>query len=219
MKTIKTKLFLLSTVFMIALVLCGVLFNILFLERYYIYKHRDIFSNVNKEITQEYINNGGNIQDFINEINHRWGIRCIITDRDLNIKYKTFSSRLKLDAMTLPKEIKQFVIENKIRLSKEDLYAVIKREEGQTSKLILLSQINTQEIIILTKPMEGIRESALIANEFYGLAGLVIIIFGGILIMLLSKKITGPVVEMSIVAEAISNLEFNKRVSFESFHV
>jgi signal transduction histidine kinase len=49
------------------------------------------------------------------------------------------------------------------------------------------------------------------------IAGLIVIFIGGIVILIFSKKITKPIIEMSNVAEGISNLEFDKRVNFKSY--
>jgi signal transduction histidine kinase len=64
--------------------------------------------------------------------------------------------------------------------------------------------------------MKGISESVAIANQFYIVAGLIIILLGGLFIIIFSKRITEPIVEMSNVAESIANLDFEKRVSSDS---
>ena len=76
--------------------------------------------------------------------------------------------------------------------------------------------MSTGEFIILRKPVKGIRENVSIANQFYIFAGLIVIFVGGIVILIFSKKITKPIIEMSNVAENISNLEFDKLVHIES---
>ena len=73
-----------------------------------------------------------------------------------------------------------------------------------------------ENIIILKKPVKSIHESVSIANQFYIFAGVIVIFIGGIFILIFSKKITKPIIEMSNVAENISNLEFDKRVNIES---
>jgi signal transduction histidine kinase len=64
--------------------------------------------------------------------------------------------------------------------------------------------------------MKGIQESVAIANQFYFFAGFVIILFGGIFIFIYSKKITRPIIEMSNVAEDISNMNFTKIVKIDT---
>ncbi|SFD26862.1 HAMP domain-containing sensor histidine kinase [Clostridium uliginosum] len=216
MKTIKVKLFLLFTMFMFFLVFCGIIFNALFLERYYIYKNRDIFIDTSKEITEEYINNKENISNFINEIDYVDGISCTIADINMNVKYYSFSEKLGSDETRLPKEIEQFVIENKMKLLKTYVYSTVEKPNGKAPKLVFSSRMNNGELIILKKPMQGIKKSVFIANQFYIFAGLIIIFIGGIFIFIFSRKITKPIIEMSNVAEDISNLEFDKRVNIYS---
>src|SRR5471030_414006 len=76
--------------------------------------------------------------------------------------------------------------------------------------------MNNGELIILRKPVKSIRESVSIANQFYIFAGTIMLLLGGIFILIFSKKITKPIIEMSKVAENISNLEFDKRVNIDS---
>ena len=73
-----------------------------------------------------------------------------------------------------------------------------------------------ENFIILKKPFKSIGQSVSIANQFYMIAGFIVIFIGGIFVLIFSKKITKPIIEMSNVAENISNLQFDKHVKFES---
>lgn len=216
MKTIRTKMAVIFVVFMVSLVLCSILLNALFLERYYIYKNRGVFVATNVSINEEYVRNIDNIADFINSIDRIEGISCIITDRNQNVKYNSFPQKSDPDAMRLPGEIEQLIFQNKSKLLNSYLYYVIEKPNDQAPKLVFISQMSGGELIILRKPLKGISESVSIANQFYIFAGLMIIFIGGLLIFTFSKKITKPVIEMSNVAEGISNMDFNKRVIYDS---
>lgn len=216
MKTIKTKLFLLFAILMVSVVFCGILLNALFLERYYIYKNKDIFIETSQKISEEYIVNKKNISEFINEIDRIDGISCTITDKNLKMKYNSFPKKSGPGALRLPKEIAELAKENELKLLKTYVYSIVEKKEGQAPKLVFLSSISKGGLIILTKPMKGISESVSIANNFYVLAGFIIVLIGGTLIFHFSNKITKPIIEMSNVAENISNLEFNKRVNIDS---
>ncbi len=201
---------------MVSLVLCGILLNALFLERYYIYKNRDVFIETSQKISEEYIHNKKNLSNFISLIDRMEGISCTIADRKLNIKFISYPQKSDPDAIRLPKEIEQLAVDNEMKLLKSYVYTVIEKPNDQAPKLVFLSRMSNGELIILKKPMKGISESVFIANQFYIFAGVVIMLFGGIFIVIFSKKITRPIIEMSHVAEAISNLEFNKRVNNNS---
>lgn len=216
MKTIRTKLSVFFLIFMVSLVLFGILLNALFLERYYVYKNKAVFIATSKEIGNEYTHNVNNITNFITQIDHLEGISCIITDAYKSVQYNSFPQKLDSDAEVLPGDVKQLVLKNKGRLSKTFVYAVSDKQNDQAPKLVFISQLDNGELIILRKPLSGISESVSIANQFYIFAGLISLFIGGIFIFVLSKQVTRPVIEMSNVAEGISNLDFNKRAIYDS---
>jgi two-component system, OmpR family, sensor histidine kinase VanS len=216
MKTIRIKLSMIFAVFMISLIFCGILLNVLFLERYHIYKNRDSFISVNKKISEEYVNNRKNIATFISVIDRFEGISCIITDKNQRVIYNSFPHKFDPDTTRIPAEVEQLVRENSTKLLKTYVYSAIEKPKDQVAKLVFISRLDSGELVILRKPLKGISESASIANQFYLFAGLLLILFGGIFIFVFSKTITKPVIEMSSVAEGISNLDFNKRVIYNS---
>ncbi|AOR23793.1 HAMP domain-containing sensor histidine kinase [Clostridium taeniosporum] len=213
MKTIRTKLLLIFTVVMIFLVLCGIFLNSIFLESYYIYKNKKIFLSANKKITSKYINDKENMDEYIDMIDNIDNIRTIIVNENFNIEYNSFPKKEpNRRDRGLSKEIKETILENEDKLLNEYVYYIEQRHDDSMNKLIFISSMNNGKFIILSKSLKGIYESASIANQFYMLAALIVIIIGGIFIFIFSKKITKPIIEMSNVAENISNLKFDKRV-------
>ena len=216
MKTIKTKLFLIFTIFMILVVVCGVLLNSIFLESYYIYKNKGIFVSVSEKISDEYINNKENSDEYINMVNSIDGISTTIVDQNFNIEFTSINQKSNINEKRVSKEIKQLILDNEKKISKKYIYDTEEKNNDQNTKLVFISKMSNGEFIILRKPVKGIHESVSIANQFYIFAGLIVIFIGGIFILIFSKKITKPIIEMSNVAENISNLEFDKRVNIES---
>ncbi len=216
MKTIKTKLFLIFTIFMILVVVCGVLLNSIFLESYYIYKNKGIFVSVSEKISYEYINNKENSDEYINMVNSIDGISTTIVDQNFNVEYTSVNKKSNVNEKRVSKEIKQLILDNEKKISKKYIYDTEEKNNDQNTKLVFISKMSNGEFIILRKPVKGIHESVSIANQFYIFAGLIVIFFGGIFILIFSKKITKPIIEMSNVAENISNLEFDNRVNIHS---
>ena len=216
MKTIKIKLILIFMILMISLVISGILLNSIFLESYYIYKNKGIFVSVSEKISDEYINNKENSNEYINMINSIDGISTTIVDQNFNIEFTSINQKSNSNEKPVSKEIKQLILNNEKKISKKYIYDVEQKNNDQNTKLVFISKMSTREFIILRKPVKGIHESVSIANQFYIFAGLIVIFVGGIFILIFSKKITKPIIEMSNVAENISNLEFDKLVSIES---
>lgn len=216
MKTIKTKLFLVFTVSMVSLVLCGILFNALLLQKYYIYKNKRIFIEASRQIIEEFINNRKNFNYFIGQLDRVDGISCTITDKNRNVKLNSFPERPDQNAMRLPSEIEQMILKNEGKLVNSYIYSVVEKPNEQSPKLVFISQMSGGELVILRKPLKGIDESVSIANEFYIFAGFFIIILGGIFTFVFSVRITRPIIEMSIVAQDISNMDFSRKVTVKT---
>ena len=216
MNTIKIKLFLIFSIIMVCYVLCGMLLNVLFLEDYYIYKNKGIFTEISRGIGEEYANNSGNIPEYIEMVDRSEGINCTVTDKNMQVRYNSFTQKNGREAKKLPKAILRLIVENKLKLADTYVCAVVEKQNDQAPKLVFISRMQTGELIILKKSMKGIRESADIANQFFVLAGILLILIGGIFIFIFSRRLTSPVIEMSEVAEQISRLEFDKRVEVHS---
>ena len=216
MKSIKTKLFLSFLGLMIAFIICGLLFNYFFLEQYFLYKAKSSFVETSNQIVDTYKNNPDNIDDILNIVEQTDGISTIIVDNNLNIRYSSQLEKAIVKSKRLSYEIEQLVQKNTNNLKRDYLFTTIKKLNTQEREIVFINHYSDNDFVILIKPMKSISESVSISNQFYIFAGLIILIFGVIFIYIFSKKITKPVTEMSNVATAITNLEFDKRVNYTS---
>ncbi|UZT08577.1 HAMP domain-containing sensor histidine kinase [Clostridium sp. LQ25] len=216
MKTIKTKLFLIFMLLMALLILSGILLNSLFLEHYYIYKNKTILINTSQTIKDQYISNSNieNSYDSIDTISLSYGIDTLIVDENYNIEYNSFDLKRMHMKKFIDKPTYQAISNFKNGLSQNTVLYV--RENESKNKLVCVTNIDKSKYLILTKNVKTIEDSVQIANEFYLIAGLIVFSAGSLFILFFSKKITKPIVEMSNVAENISNLEFDKIVHVNS---
>jgi two-component system sensor histidine kinase VanS len=215
-KTIRAKLTCIFMIFMVSLVLICIMLNSIFLESYYIYKNKNILVLKSEKVKYEYINNKENNYEYADAIQSIDNINTVITDKDFNIKYNSLQQKSNKEEKQLSKEMKQTILENKKAISEEYLYYSGNKNKNQRRNLILISQINNGDIIILRKSYKGILESVSIANEFYIIASCIVIFTSVIFIFIFSRRITGPIVEMSKVTENISDLKFDKLVNVTS---
>jgi len=216
MKTIKTKIFIIFTIFMFFVVLSGIILNSIFLEEYYIYKNKSVFISISEKISNEYINDKENSYEYINNLVSIENISTAIVDQNLNIEYNSERIKKETNDKRLSKEIRQAILDNEKKISNRFLYYTEEKNNAQTNKLVFISKMNNGEIIILKKPFKSIGQSVSIANQFYLISGFIVIFIGGVFVLIFSKKITKPIIEMSNAAEDISNLKFEKRVNIQS---
>jgi len=210
MKTIKTKLFFIFMILMISLVLSGILLNSIFLESYYVYKNKGALISLSEKIANEYINDKENSYEYIDMIQSIDGINTIIVNNDFNVEYNSFRLKSVDEEKRLAREVRKTILDNQKKLSKKYVYYIDEKDNDQKTKLIYISKVSDEEYLILIKSVKSIHDSVQIANQFYIFAGCIVICVGAIFILIFSKKITKPIIEMSNVAENISNLKFDK---------
>ena len=72
-------------------------------------------------------------------------------------------------------------------------------------------QLDEEHYFIIRTPLESIRESADISNKFYFAVGLMIIILSGLVIMVVTRRITRPISELTELSRKMSDLDFEAK--------
>lgn len=216
MRTIKAKLFLFFMACIIAFAILSILLNLLFLEKYYIYKNKEAFVSAGSQIAAAYGQDPEGIQDFISQIDRTAGISCLIADQNMVIKFSSFPLKQDKDSQKLPSELEQLVRGSQAALETADIYTTIDTSDSKVREIVFISGIGDGDFLVMRKPVTWIIESASIANEFLLYTGLLILGIGGVLIYLLAIRVTRPIVEMSKVTKGIADLDFGKRVDVRS---
>lgn len=216
MKSIRTKISLIFAIAMFFMIILGVVINNLFLEKYYIYKNKNIFIDINDKIKDKYVNDRENFSDYIKFINEIENVNCIVTDSNLQVQYTSITRRGGFNPLRLPKDVEKIFKDNEGKLYNTYVYSIIEKPNEQEPKVVFLSKMDNGEIIILRKSMKGISESVSISNQFYIIVGIFIIFIGIIIIFIFSNRITKPIRQISDIAEDISNLKFDERVAYDS---
>lgn len=75
--------------------------------------------------------------------------------------------------------------------------------------LDLAGTLDSSKIIFLRSNFESIQESTDIANRFLAYIGIIAVIIGTILMLLISKRFTKPILELAGIAKKMTDLDFN----------
>ena len=188
-----------------------VILNNVILETFYLYSKTNTLKNLYAQINDYYNGKMPNINmeselekaalrnNFDILIRNEENISIYTSNKDFFIelieksksKYsKDFSELYKNDKMTI---IKQNDINNEIKY------------------VILQSKLDNGYFLYVRMPISSIKESVKISNTFlYMIAGIVILI-GGIIVLIISKHFTKPIVELNDIAKKMSNLDFSQK--------
>ena len=75
--------------------------------------------------------------------------------------------------------------------------------------IYLKGYIGDGKLIIVRSNFESIEESIAIANKFLAYIGLLAVIIGLIIMLIISKKFTKPILQLADIAKKMANLDFN----------
>lgn len=72
-------------------------------------------------------------------------------------------------------------------------------------------QFDNVYYFLIRSPLESIKESAAISNSFYFVVGAIIVVISGLIILVVTSRITRPISELTKLSEKMSDLDFEAR--------
>lgn len=190
--------------------------NTNFLERYYVSYKMDDLTQMYKEASNIIENSrieAQNDMEKLNRLSERNNISAIIADRSGNVIYMTAWEKNELLLARLMSYIFGDDQNNGEVLERTSYYEVrnVTDPANDTEYIEMWGYIDGVNLFIMRSPMESIQESALLANRFLLYMGCVALILGVILAEFLSRKITGPVLELAELSKKMANLDFEAK--------
>ena len=103
-------------------------------------------------------------------------------------------------------------------LSKEESYEmlIIKDRHLQQDYVDMWGVLDNGNLFLFRTPLEGIRESVELANRFLAYVGIGATIFSALIILVVSGKITEPVMELTHISEKMIQLDFDAKYTGKS---
>lgn len=89
-------------------------------------------------------------------------------------------------------------------------------DQLETRYIDLLGNLGNGKLMIVRSNFESIEESTKIANKFLSYIGLLTTIIGVIVMMIISKKFTQPILELADITKKMTNLDFNVKYKVTS---
>lgn len=81
--------------------------------------------------------------------------------------------------------------------------------EVDSSYIDLVGYLDNGYLVFIRSNFENIQESADIASRFLAIVGVVVIIIGSIIMFVVSKSMTKPILELSSISDKMASLDFN----------
>lgn len=124
-----------------------------------------------------------------------------------NVKEEGFLYKQMLRIFFLKDDDQEKILEN------TDHYVLrkIKDPQSGTDYLEMWGYLSDNVFVTMRSPLDSIRESATLANQFLVYLGIVGLLLGGILVWIFSRRITKPVLELAKLSEDMADLNFDAK--------
>ena len=214
-KSIRIKLFVSVCVVVVLTILFLIIINNIALEAFYVYSKKDVVKNVYEEINEKYNQNYTNeeIEEFIVHRASSNNIDILIKDNETEELLSSNSEEI--ESM---RRIKDAVkIDTGERWSR-NLYstkdAVVKLAKDTLNNrnyIVLTAKLDNGNDLCIRTPISAIKESLRISNNVLIIVGSISVFISAVIVSVVSKRFSSPILEISNIAKKMSNLDFSQK--------
>ncbi len=208
-KSVRMKLFLTMTFTSMVIIIFLMLANTFMIESYYVYTKKDkllqAYHTIDKYMSSTYIVHS-DIELELEKIAINNNFNIIITNEN-NVSIYASNKDYKQYMVGLEK-----IEKSKILYHNNNTYILeLKDLKNDITFLMLVGKLSNGDSAYIRMPISSITENVKISNQFLYIIGLITIIISGIVVLIISKKFTKPISEISSIANKMSNLDFSQK--------
>lgn len=221
--------------------------NNTFLERYYFHNKRQVVTGAYAQLNEAARNGQIGTDDFdmrLQKLSARYNISVLVMDEDsetirvsggdpavlradlwLHILFDALGEGDQEERTAEPpaggREGLGGLREDKTLESNESPFYILQlvtNSQMNVDYLDMWGFLDNGNLFFIRTALEGIRDSVEIANRFLAYVGLAASLASGILIWMVSKKVTDPILELAHISERMAHLDFDARYQGKSFN-
>lgn len=216
-KSLNRQFALIFCVLLAGTILLCLTLNSIFLEKYYIKNKQGVIKKAYKDINAAAVNGDISEEDFDLELEKTcriYNIELLVIDSDSRtIKTSGREEQAKALARQLWDHLILGIQEDDIILERDDVHVLQESMDfrSNTRYLEMWGMLDNEYWYLIRSPLEGIKDSAMIANRFLAYVGIVAMIAGGIITLFVTKKVTKPILELAKISEKMKDLNFEAK--------
>jgi len=193
-----------------------IIVNFLFAEKYYVHQKLIAVLKVFEQMKEEVDSSDSSIIDIVRQIEPENNFEYYIADSNMNMIYAnriflTPEDRLDPHRRMFEFDFKKYPLED----YRSDHPTIAKTDmmDGDRFRLLgKLEQDGTTYYIAIRLSVKSIREELNTANFFILYISSFALVTGGLLVYIIAKQLSKPIVEINRVAVGVSNMDFSSRV-------
>ena len=189
--------------------------NLFFMEKFYIRNKREAIVSAYRSISEALGTGDITSDEFDEELRHiceRYNIEMIVLDEDSQT-VKSSSNNSDFLVRVLWGNIIGSTDENKTILDSGKGYTIQIDEDRITGRkyLEMWGIVETGHLLLIRTTMESIRDSVIVSNTFMAYVALIAIVIGSVMILFISKRVSGPIEKVYRISDEMKKLNFEAK--------
>jgi len=212
LSSVKVKLFLSLSITVLLIILFMILVNNFALEQFYLYKKQITLKTVYESINDYYQkqNRDDDIQTELEKLSIKNNFDILIKDKNginLYTTNKNFST-----VMGSINDILDKVNDGK-EIESNDNFKIKQQRDTKNglSYMMLSGKLENGYFLYIRIPLNSIKDSVSISNNFLLMMAGFTILIASIMVTIVSRKFTEPILELNNIAKKMSNLDFSQK--------
>lgn len=199
----------------VAIMLITVLVNSQFLVHYYIYNKQTTLIDVYEKMERAVENSGASyegIAEELNEVVEVGNITLLILSGDGQRRIESTNER-QAQAMTM--QLRGYML-NEIRgevLVTSERYQICSTKDviDKSEYIEMWGYLKDGSAFLVRSPLESIRESVMLSNQFMIYTMLIMAVLGCIFVWYFTRRITNPILELATLSKRMADLDFDAK--------
>lgn len=212
--SVKVKLFTTLSITILMIIIFLILVNSFALENFYLYSKQRTLKAVYETINNYYKNSEqeNDIETELEKISVRNNFDILIKDNNgINIytTNRNFSSVME----SINDMINKFNVSSSKDIETNDKFSIKKQSDLKSgiTYVMLTGRLENGYFLYIRIPVNSIQDSVRISNNFLWLMAGFTILIASIMVSIVSRKFTDPILELNNIARKMSNLDFSQK--------
>ncbi len=210
--SVKVKLFITLSTTVLLIILFLIIVNNFALEKFYLYKKQNTLKSVYESLNDYYKTPGqdNDLQTELEKLSIKNNFDILIKDNNginLYTTNKNFSTVIGSINDILDK------IQGGKELESNDNFTIKKQRDSKNglSYMMLSGKLENGYFLYIRIPLNSIQDSVSISNNFLLMMAGFTILIASIMVTIVSRKFTEPILELNNIAKKMSNLDFSQK--------
>ena len=213
-KSIRTRLFLSLCIIVFSIIATLIILNNFVLKQFYEYNKikqlKDVYNVINYYYNkQDYEKN---LSEELDKIALKNNFNILITSEENVSIYssnKDFYSAIGDLAFSIIQEERN----KNNEIERNDKYKISRFKDNKNNMnfIMLTGFLDNSYKLYIRMPVAAIEESVKISNEFLSIIAIFVIIIGGIVLSIISKRFSEPIIQLNDITKKMSNLDFTQK--------